>query len=367
VLFSSSDRLLDSDPGGPGYGLYLYTDSANPETDSNLTFIERTEGKPVVIGMSTDAKRIYFVTDGDRLDVWDEGVTRKVTDRFRILTQGSYVTLPEKGAPGTHDGAFNVWLESLQAATSSDGQHIAFVGLTESGPLLAGKAVPGWHDEMYLYDAPAQTLKCVSCPSKGGFVKFSIEPDPEATEFAVELSLGFPHRFMSADGRYVFFSTREALVPQDSNGLTDTYEYSVETGEVGLVTSGSGGFGAWFVEASANGSDVFFVTQQSYSRWDKDNLVDLYDARVNGGLPEPPVPVVPCAGDACQGTPSAVPSFNTASGFSGLGNTAPRAVSKPKKKGKPPKHHAKKRKKKRAHRRAKAKRAGRHVSRRAGR
>jgi hypothetical protein len=44
---------------------------------------------------------------------------------------------------------------------------------------------------------------------------------------------------------------------------------------------------------------------------------------------------VGCVGDACQGTPSAAPSFNTASGFSGLGNPIFAAAVKVKGKAKP--------------------------------
>jgi hypothetical protein len=54
--------------------------------------------------------------------------------------------------------------------------------------------------------------------------------------------------------------------------------------------------------------------------WDEDKLIDLYDVRIGGGFAEPPLPPIPCEGDECQGVPAAVPSFTTASGFSGLGN-----------------------------------------------
>jgi len=33
VLFTTTDKLLDSDPGGANLGLYMYTDSPNPETE----------------------------------------------------------------------------------------------------------------------------------------------------------------------------------------------------------------------------------------------------------------------------------------------------------------------------------------------
>jgi hypothetical protein len=156
---------------------------------------------------------------------------------------------------------------------------------------------------------------------------------------------------MSSDGRFVFFTTEQALVPQDTNGLADVYEYDADTGQLALLSSGTGEAGSWFEDASADGSNVFFLTAQKLTGWDTDTLIDLYDARIDGGYPEPVPPPVPCDGDACQGVPSALPSFNTASGFTGLGNqraetTTVRKKAKKKAKAKAKRvkgHHNKKR------------------------
>jgi hypothetical protein len=326
VVFSSEDPLLPDDPAGLQYGLYLYTAAPSPGSSSNLTFIGRYAEAPEVLGMSTDARRIYF-RSGSTLSLWDEGTTRVVTTRFA-------------GGGGPEEA-----LESGALAVSTDGERMAFIGTTQEWEaLLSGRASRGAHTEMYLYEAPTQTLTCVSCPGDGAAVSASIQTEPRATAFGVGIGLGFQHRFISDNGRYVFFNTPEALVPRDTNGLTDAYEYNTETGSASLLSSGTGDHGAWFVEASTNGDNAFFVTQQSYSRADRDSLVDLYDARVNGGLPESPPPPVPCAGDACQGVPSATPSFNTASGFSGIGNLTPGPVAKQKHKSKPRKHSVKRRK-----------------------
>jgi hypothetical protein len=49
---------------------------------------------------------------------------------------------------------------------------------------------------------------------------------------------------------------------------------------------------------SASGLDVFFTTRQQLVGQDKDTLTDLYDARVNGGFPAPPGP--PACFPGCQ-------------------------------------------------------------------
>jgi hypothetical protein len=312
-VFSTADRLLDGDPGGPGYALYLYTNSPSPETESNLTFIGRftnlqgSSGTPEVVGMSTDAKRIYFTTqetasNGDApLKLWNEGKNETVAET--------------RGVRGGNGGG-------SEPIVSSNGERIAFL----TGKLSSGRK------EMYLYDAPSKTLKCVSCVANKGAM-LGVEENPQATKYFYSFGLGYPHRFMSSDGHFIFFTTPDPLLPQDTNGLSDVYEYDVETGKRTLLSSGAGNAGAWLVDASASGRDVFFVSEQSYSRADTDVLADLYDVRIDGGLPEPSPAPVPCAGDACQGVPSAAPTFNTASGFEGLGNVVmkPAAGKAPKK------------------------------------
>jgi hypothetical protein len=327
VFFTTSDRLLDADPGGEGEGLYRYTDSPNPASESNLTFIARIQpqNSPAVPDVSADGTHVYFYTVSQTRDgtyLWDNGTVHFV-------------------APGP--------LSWATSRVSTDGTRLAFL----SGQQLTSQDTGEDHEHgggsfmaMYVYNEAEEKLNCVSCPPSGAAVTSNAEVEPFATKAAATVQLPFRKRFMSEDGRYVFFSTADALVPQDTNHLDDVYEYNTETKKVSLLSSGSGEAGAWFADASANGSDVFFLTRQVLSSEDTDTLIDLYDARVDGGQPEPPPSPVPCDGDACQGVPSAAPSFNTASGFSGLGNVAPKPASAAKKK-RPPHKAAKTKKRKR--------------------
>lgn len=190
--------------------------------------------------------------------------------------------------------------------------------LTTGSPVLVTKN--SLDAEMYVYREDTDTLKCVSCPPTGAAATRGTEAEARATTPGTADSGAYEARFMTRDGRYVFFSTAESLVPQDTNGLADAYEYDTLTGSLSLLSTGTGEDGAWFTDANADGHDVFIVTRQKLVGWDQDKLVDLYDVRAGGGLPQPPALGVPCAGDACQGTPTAAPAFNTASGFAGLGN-----------------------------------------------
>lgn len=319
IVFRTTTRLLDSAPEGEG--IYMFTDSPNPESESNLTYIGKTEATgafeepPMVLGMSDDGTQIYYIEHfnhaASTLQLWDAGQTHQVAGW--------------DGDPG-------------EARVSSDGRELAFMNpnaLTAAAQVRLERPGELKTSEMYVYKEDANTLTCVSCPATHAASIFGIETEVEANHSGTRLAEPYQPRFMTNDGRYVFFNTREALLPQDTNGVADAYEYNTETGRLSLLSTGTGEYGAWFVDATANGGEVFLVTRQKLTGWDPDKLVDLYTARVEGGLPEPPPPPAVCNGDACQGTPAAPPTFNTASGFTGLGNPSFAPIVKIKAKAKP--------------------------------
>jgi hypothetical protein len=303
IVFSSSTRLLDSAPEGGSHGwLYMYTDGPDPRSENNLTYIGPYDGGETVMGMSEDGTRVY--ANGM---LWDAGQTHI----FAGGTVGQY------------------------AMVTPDGTTMAFISGAKLTPGAREFPTGAEEGQMYVYSANTDTLKCVSCPVTGAQVTTGVEEGTGATRVTAESGFPYRPRFMSRDGRYVFFNTREALVPQDTNGVTDAYEYDTVTDQLSLLSTGTGEDGAWLVDSSASGHDVFLATRQKLTGWDPDKLDDLYDVRVEGGLPEPPRVPAPCDGDACQGTPSAVPSFNTASGFTGLGNPSFASAVKAKKKATP--------------------------------
>lgn len=89
----------------------------------------------------------------------------------------------------------------------------------------------------------------------------------------------------SADGTIVFFSTEEALVEGDTDRRNDVYMRNMVTGTTTLVSigeaacapaCGNGPVDAGFAGASADGSKVFFVTEERLAAADTDNSVDIY-------------------------------------------------------------------------------------------
>jgi hypothetical protein len=113
------------------------------------------------------------------------------------------------------------------------------------------------------------------------------------------------------------------LLPRDTNGESDVYMW--ENGEIELISTGRDASPSRFADASASGGDAFFVTGEQLVGWDEDDAFDMYDARVGGGLPEPPAPPVACSGDECQGPPAGRPSLagSGSEGFHGDGDARP--------------------------------------------
>lgn len=127
-------------------------------------------------------------------------------------------------------------------------------------------------------------------------------------------------RAISENGSDIVFTTKEALSPADVNSVFDTYLW--HEGEVSLISDGLGHAPdeAYKPEnsavMSANGSNIFFLTTEKLVGQDTDGLVDLYDARIDGGFPAPAKPYE-CAsvevqgerGEACQGGKVSVGAF----------------------------------------------------------
>jgi hypothetical protein len=290
-VFFTTDTPLLSDDGNSGTDLYRYTDRADPSTGSHLRLISQTgdlDGA-VLIGMSDDGERVYYYTPTTaHLVVWDHG-------RSQLIS--SVVPFPGGGRDGF--GLTNA--KPGYGRVTSDGMFLAF-GTRAS---LTGEVTNG-HRELYLFSLRDGSLTCCSCPSVPATSDATVLPESTQGEPSVG-NAGFRPRFLSEDGR-VFFSSRDALVAQDTNGVLDTYEYDPVTGRVSLLSTGTGKDPSTFADASASGDDVFIVTRQRLVASDHDNLVDLYDIRDGSALPEVvEQPRSACEGDGCKPPPSAGP------------------------------------------------------------
>ena len=123
----------------------------------------------------------------------------------------------------------------------------------------------------------------------------------------------------------MFFETTEALVPSDTNGQLDVYEY--EGSHVYLISSGTSSFESNLEGASESGDDVFFRSDQALvPQNNQEGQIVIYDARVEGGFAEPSSPPACTTADACRTAVSPQPSVYGAPAsqtFEGAGNLAP--------------------------------------------
>lgn len=299
VFFGTDTPLLPGDAVG---GTYRWTDSGDPAHDGVLTQIvpnlnpsATTTG---VVGVSDDGSRVYFHTGGNALGVWDNGSattisTSVVPDPAPRRSLAAVASQPGYGRV-TPDG---MWLAFVSSATAgNDGIH----ALSPQGQVSNG------HYEMYLYSLRDHTLNCVSCPPGPATSDASVLPDATSGTPQTIFNAIRP-RFLS-DGGQVYFSTSDALVPEDVNGVEDVYEFDGADGTLRLVSTGTGKQVASFAEAGASGADVFIETRQQLVPGDQDQLVDMYDATTRPPLAIPqPAPTADCQGDTCQPPPSASP------------------------------------------------------------
>jgi hypothetical protein len=142
----------------------------------------------------------------------------------------------------------------------------------------------------------------------------------------------------------LFFETDEGLLPSDTNGETDVYEY--ESGQLHLISSGTSGLESLYIDASESGNDVFFITRQALVPQDtQEGAHKIYDARVDGGFPAQVSTPACTTADACRTPVSLQPSIYGAPSsqtFAGAGNLVPASEVAPKKKAKPKKKKVKK-------------------------
>lgn len=408
VFFITSEALTDNTPIGSGNNLYMY--DLNAPEGHRLTLISvdmepagstsdnRVEGVP---GISSDGSYVYFFGSNDLLPGMPPLDRNVGSDRRLYLWHNGelrfVVTHQDNNDWFNGTGWDN--LDSLSYGNnfrvSSDGKTIAFLssdpttagrvgynnaagpssyklspgGVLET-PCRADQSILKYCYEVYTYNADTNTLACASCNLTGEEAMSDASVKEHADTFGIGQETQYLNNFMSSDGRYVFFDTREALVPEDVNGETDVYEYDTITKRVYLISSGTCGCASYFVDASADGSNVFFTTHQRLVHVDVDTAADLYDARIDGGIPaQNRPPAAECFGEECQGPTASPPviSLPASSTFSGPGNAVltggqPGATAAPKAKRKSAKQKARHRKKRKKGRKA-ARRASRRTRR----
>lgn len=303
----------------------------------NLNTGETTDLSPGVAvkgvaGMSENGEYVYYVDSKGDVDLWHDGVTTRIATE--AATFYDYAEeIGTRTAEVTPDG-HSLLFTSEKRLTGYDNELVE----EEQGGRLVEKALP----EAFLYEAQSGELTCVSCNPTGEAVvatkastEFNRTDERHTSGFVgVLLPQSFEATYQSqvlvSDGARVFFESAEPLVPQAVNGYLDVYEWerhgtgSCTDGQgcIYLLSSGTDPENSYLVGADTTGENVFFVTRAQLVPADRNDLDDLYDARV-GGVQPAAAPA--CSGTGCQGLPPTPPIFATPASatFNGVGNFPP--------------------------------------------
>ncbi len=334
-IFFVTNEALNDETTHPGLNLYMY--DVNAPEHHHLTLIARqsTEGGQAgelwVSGVSDDGSYVYFSMPapgrGKTLYVWHEGTTR-------LIAEGG-------SEPDWGEESIQLYGNEDLFRVSPDGKHVVFESNSRSTAESAGydnclaqqscEYGSNLGKELYLYDYETGKLTCVSCDPSGERPVGNASFMTNSVDITI-IGLAKTQRLNNAlteNGDRVFFDTPDPLVRQDTNGKRDVYEYDARTGTVSLVSSGRSSDDSFFVEATPDGSDVFFTTSEQLVKADVDGNFDLYDARENGGIASQNVgPPAQCESDDCQGPAKAVVTFSLPSSvtFQGQGNPAAKRV-----------------------------------------
>ncbi|HEX2097139.1 MAG TPA: hypothetical protein VHF50_07215 [Solirubrobacterales bacterium] len=302
-----------------------------------------------LIGASDDLERAYFVSTNGTLDPSPNparGAPQAGRDNLYLYERGEAgptFTFIATLASGDLNLTANRVHSRRASRVSPSGLYLVFASrgaLTgrDNTDLESGAA----DSQVFRYSMTEDRLDCASCNPSGarpkGVPKNGIlgRGNPSLWPNVAGILPGHEGLFrvdwaLSEDGQRLFFESFDALLPRDTNSNRDVYQWEAlgkgecdsdnsnpgplyfpqNGGCLALITTGKADGDADFLEATPSGSDVFFRTDQSLLAQDPD-LLDIYDARINGGFAPPPPGAAACEGDACQ-APARTPSFPTPS------------------------------------------------------
>jgi WD40-like Beta Propeller Repeat len=332
----------------PGNDLYRYDVDLEELTDLTPTPGEvNGAGVVGVLGISQDASHVYFAANGVLTSEPNSngemplpgtcaGTLATASGSCNLyLSRGGTIDFVARlqidGAAesdaanwsATPAGVYPSTSFQKTARVSADGRTLLFRSRRQLTD-YANEGIP----QIYRYHVDAG-LACISCNPTGaapvGAPTFGTIATPTLLSRSTALTL---IRNLSATGDRVFFESVDPLVAADGNGsdgcprigfpaqefpaCQDVYEWEAEgTGScesaaanggcLYLLSNGQKGQPAFFADASEDGEDAFLFTGAPLVRQDRDELVDVYDARVDGGLAAQSEAPAACRGEECRG------------------------------------------------------------------
>lgn len=338
VFFTDREPLTADATAASETSLYEYDLNSEKLTDLTPVPVGKAAKVLGVLGASEDGSYVYFAAEG----ALAEGATAGHANLY--VRHGSeaarfIATLSVAHTLSRPEGDRQDWSEEPKQQTARvtpDGRHLAFVSVASlKGYENVDRSTGEPDSEVYLYDAESASLVCASCNSSGA------RPMGPSSVPAWYTPYQQP-RYLSDTGGRLFFDSFDALALHNTNGTQNVYEFEADglgsctrssasfsenaDGCIFSISTGTSGDNSSFLDASADGRDVFFSTRQGLVRQDENERFDIYDARVEGGFPQPPQPPPACVEEAaCRPASPTAPLFGSPGSvtFSGAGNLIP--------------------------------------------
>ena len=355
VFFTTKQKLLPNGASTPN--LYEYDFNKNLPAYMNgqrLVDLSPDPSGAAVLGVvrgSSDGSHVYFIAEGVLTGEANEyGKTAEAgkENLYGVDTETGQIRFIAVVSGLEHAEGGNSFPHSPRAQTTPDGLDLVFSSTAQ----LAGSTNSG-SDSVYRYDFETGSLTWVSHDAPGftapsedknayvavipGFILGAFS-DIDDFNRAISGEADGAH-----DGEDLIFTTVERLATGEQSGGVQLYLWHCaspcpkpnEEGVVQMISDGRSnvepnlrnkGTGQDATTAmSASGADIFFSTGTRLVGQDTDELLDYYDARIDGGYPAP-VPEPTCTGEACQPpTGSGLGSFEPAASslLSAGGNLGP--------------------------------------------
>jgi Tol biopolymer transport system component len=299
VYFMSEQRLVDTDTNSD-LDIYRYD-----LTDGRLTQVSRGPAGSGIIAansirrVSDDGTAIFFTSSGILTDTPNGDGEHAVDGAANLYMYRGSVSDPQGEVRFIGNYAGDADSDTTDGgravAMTPDGRTVVFVAFPEGPPRPL---------QVYRYLWESGRTECLSCGGTEGSTLFSQRASDQSAGGYIQGKMPFrPSRNLTDDGHTVFFETASPLSPRDVNGKVDVYEW--HDGTVHLLSSGTDRDDSYFMDASADGRDVFIATRAQLAPTDTDQAIDIYDVRSGGGwLAATPAE---CSSEGCQGTPGAVP------------------------------------------------------------
>jgi hypothetical protein len=292
VYFSTRGAIPDAalaegattTPAASGGESSLYLFDANRPPSERWTFIARL-GDSCAISGGQDSQSL------SRSNTRHGIIQRPNANCVRGTSDGTFVTFPSQDA--------------LVEGDADDG----------SGDMYAFQATT---DELTRISAPqgtdAETYGCIQDSGDAAPTMYCYG-DMGASESALPGVITDPD---DPAEHTAFFHSRSGLVPEDTDGASDVYQW--RDGELSVLSTGTDR-NVFYAGNSSDGEDVFVMTREQLSWEDWDAVLDIYDARVGGGFPEPPPESPGCSvlGDDCQGAGRGAPGSPSRTSAEGVG------------------------------------------------